>query len=387
MMTTKGMEEQYNKPKEVHVLGKNLDERYIWNHQNVSVTNRAEPRYQYCISENEGERVENFIVKEKEEGHGFENDCESARQRRKERAWRLVYLQSEDFSITSDVSARILASLAKKDEWYKELAASPKRGTVERVVNIFRDCVGRLRSREILNRRKYACPPDLDVSSAQVAIWEKPLPFYKSYNLYELIDWRFGTQRRGRFLFRAGSGKGEPLIPIDGESAPIHKVNDDLKLELDESHAVDYLHFFCDNVYGEEGAFIIVEDVAEDLQWNALGYQQRACLTKCVKRSCESEEPLFPIMHIKPSEDEEQSAYTLSALVNYGDALFGAVFEVGPGGEVEMIDDVPLVKSLGIIVRPWADSTHFSLDSRLGHCQVFRDEYKNHICCYENKRD
>jgi len=386
-MTTKGMEEQYIKPKEVHVLGKNLDERYIWNHQNVSVTNRDGPRYQYSISEDEGKRVENFIVEKKGKALGFDNDCESARQRRKERAWRLVYLQSEDFSITSDVSARILDSLAKKEEWCKELAESPKRGTVERVVNVFKGCVGKMRSREISNRRKYACPPDLDVPSAQVAIWEKPLPFYKSYNLYELIDWRFGTQRRARFLFRAGSGKGEPPIPIDGKSDPIHEVNDKVKLDLksDESHVADYLHFFCDNVYGEEGAFIIVEDVAEDLQWNALGYQQRECLARHVKRGCESEEPLFPIMHIKPSEDEVQSAYTLSALVNYGDALFGAVFEVDPGGEVKMIDDVPLVESLGIIVRPWADSTHFSLDSRLGHCQVFRDEYKNRICCYEKK--
>ena len=158
------------------------------------------------------------------------------------------------------------------------------------------------------------------------------LPFYTSIALVRVNDsaWPPNT---GPFWFLAKQGR---MFLLDGSSAPIHDANEADPIKVTEQNNLEYLRFFCYFVHGDEGPFLIVED----LNHAAIDQQKLDPNTKKVIEGA-----------IRPAAFEGRSAegaYEASAMVLYGNALFSARFSMTENGMIEMIDDEPVAADLPV---------------------------------------
>lgn len=195
------------------------------------------------------------------------------------------------------------------------------------------------------------------LAEAQPEIRLAPLPFYEDAVLVvgrfanpgDAADERWiatgvGWRPRGR------ASRSATVAILTGESAVVHDLNGPLRLDLGTAEkAYAYLAFFCDSVWGDEGAFTLVRSgggldaarwadflrqlgTAHDEITRARG-ADAAVITHgaCVSRAGEG--------------------WIISALVAYGvarsgdtagRAMFRAAFALGADGQIEMIDDQPL---------------------------------------------
>lgn len=158
------------------------------------------------------------------------------------------------------------------------------------------------------------------------------LPFYKTIGLVRVNDtaWPFNT---GPFWFLAKQGR---MFLLDGSSAPIHDGNEADPMQLTEAGVLDYLRFFCYFVHGDEGPFLIVEDINHP----ALDKTKIDDATRKVIEDA-----------VRPAAFEGKTAegnFEASAMVLYGNALFSARFSMTEGGMIEMIDDEPVAADLPV---------------------------------------
>lgn len=173
---------------------------------------------------------------------------------------------------------------------------------------------------------KYTAAP----ATASVA-WCQ-LPFYTTIALVRVDDsaWPANT---GPFWFLAKQGR---MFLLDGSSAPIHDANEADPIKVNDANALDYLRFFCYFVHGDEGPFLIVEDI------NHPAIDQgklEANMRKVIEDA------------IRPAAFEgrtDAGALETSAMVLYGNALFSARFSMTENGMIEMIDDEPVAADLPV---------------------------------------
>lgn len=176
---------------------------------------------------------------------------------------------------------------------------------------------------------KYTASPD----SVKVE-WGQP-PFYDSIALVRVNDTSWGKET-GPFWFLAKQGQ---MFHLDGTSAPIHDANEAGPIKLNEQNVLDYLRFFCFFVHGDEGPFLILEDIKDP----AIDHDRLDDATQKVIEGA-----------INPASFEgkdDKGQYIASALVLYGDALFSARFALSDDGMIEMTDDDPIAGDLP--VRPF----------------------------------
>lgn len=158
------------------------------------------------------------------------------------------------------------------------------------------------------------------------------LPFYTSIGLVRVDDsaWAPNT---GPFWFLAKQGR---MFLLDGSSAPIHDANEADPIKVNEANTLDYLRFFCYFVHGDEGPFLIVEDMDHP----ALDTAKMDEGTKKVIADA-----------IRPAAFEgktAEGAFEASAMVLYGNAIFSARFSMTENGMIEMIDDEPVAADLPV---------------------------------------
>lgn len=167
-------------------------------------------------------------------------------------------------------------------------------------------------------------------SSASVG-WAQ-LPFYTTIGLVKVDDtvWPGNT---GPFWFLAKQGR---MFLLDGSSAPIHDANEADPIKVTEDNALEYLRFFCYFVHGDEGPFLIVEDI------NHPAIDQ-ASLDPAMRKVIE--EALRPAALEGKTPDGNIET---SAMVLYGNALFAARFSMTENGMIEMIDDEPIAADLPV---------------------------------------
>lgn len=172
-----------------------------------------------------------------------------------------------------------------------------------------------LRSYQTTEPTKVELPTaTLDPRTFYAARW-RSLSFYPKAQLWEFTSPGVGASKA---YLVGSSGRA---IHLDGTSPVIHDYNRRNGLELSTAaSAADYLRFFCANVWGEEGAFRIVEH-ASDLPEGA---------------SAEMKTFVSPLEVTRAGDNWEISATTL-----YSDTLFKAHYRVLPDGTIEMIDDEP----------------------------------------------
>lgn len=171
-----------------------------------------------------------------------------------------------------------------------------------------------------------------NASPATVTVEWCALPFYTSIALVRVNDasWPPNT---GPFWYLAKQGR---MFLLDGSSAPIHDANEADPIKVTEQNALDYLRFFCYFVHGDEGPFLIIEDIGHP----ALDKDKLADDTRKVIEDA-----------LRPAAFEgttAEGAFEASAMVLYGNALFSARFSMTENGMIEMIDDEPVAAELPV---------------------------------------
>lgn len=169
-------------------------------------------------------------------------------------------------------------------------------------------------------------------NAASAKVEWRMLPFYTNIALVRVDDtsWPKG---QGPFWFLAKQGR---MFHLGGSSAPIHEANEAGPVKVTEENALAYLEFFCYFVHGDEGPFLIIEN----LNHPALDTAKMDDSTKKVIEGA-----------LRPTAFEgrsDQGALLASAMVLYGNALFAARFSMQENGMIEMIDDEPIAADLPV---------------------------------------
>jgi hypothetical protein len=165
------------------------------------------------------------------------------------------------------------------------------------------------------------------------------LPFYRNF---VLVQATVGEARcEVRYALCRPQGDALDIVSLSGASRPIHDANDsttpeghtELRPELTNSE--EYLAFFCWAVDGDEGHFLIPSSPGDLTFTAALSPEQDECIYGARARFTISREDVDGVTH-------------WGARVFYGNALFDARFVINTGGEIEMLDDQPVVDRLPV---------------------------------------
>lgn len=161
----------------------------------------------------------------------------------------------------------------------------------------------------------------------------RSLPFYENVVLVRLTDPTWSP--RNLVLYYLVE-QGNP-IRLNGQSWPIHDINSKAPIKLTADNILDYLRFFCFFVRGEEGPFLIVEDMDNPYVPRNLDAQTRAVIEGTLRPAS------FEGM-------DSNGNYMCDAVVFYSNALFIANFQIQPGGFIEMLDDETIAGDLPVRV-------------------------------------
>ncbi|MGB1076797.1 MAG: hypothetical protein ACPG05_00680 [Bdellovibrionales bacterium] len=180
----------------------------------------------------------------------------------------------------------------------------------------------------------------LDPSAATTKVEWRPLPFYDNVAMIRMRDENW-MPKELTIYFLTDQGT---LYRLNGTSPPIHDINAKAPIKVTDENVLDYLHFFCFFVRGEEGPFLIAED-----------------LDNPNMPECDDKMKAVIGGSLRPASYEgknEQNHWLCDAVVFYSNALFIANFAVHPSGMIEMLNDEPLASDLTVRVnRPVAIDT------------------------------
>jgi len=174
-------------------------------------------------------------------------------------------------------------------------------------------------------------------SDATTKAQQRTLPFYEHTKLVRVTDPSWGDANLALYYLLDGN----ELYRLDGQSNPIHEFNANTPPSLTDENVLDYLRFFAFFVRGEEGVFLIVENLENPELPQDMDDWTRKPLEK----------------YLRPAEIEgktEQGAFLCKAPVLYSNALFISSFEVHPSGAVDILEhetaaaDLPFTASVPI---------------------------------------
>ncbi len=170
-------------------------------------------------------------------------------------------------------------------------------------------------------------------SAATTEVSWRPLPFYETVVLIRLKDRSWGKPKLAVY-YLADQGT---LYRLNGTSPPIHEVNAKSAIRITEENVLDYLRFFCFYVRGEEGPFLIAENMDDPYIPKEMDQKTRTVIEGTVR----------PATYVGRNE---QGHFLCDAVVYYANALFIANFAVQPSGMIEMLSDDPIAADLPVRV-------------------------------------
>lgn len=173
----------------------------------------------------------------------------------------------------------------------------------------------------------------------KVSITGRDLAFYKDTRLYRINSPEFDEDSLGLFFLSDGS----KLLHLNGSSPPIHEKNA-AEITLNEDTALPYLAFFCFFVRGEEGPFLVVDSMENDLLPESF---REPDPERQNNEAAEAHRLYRPPALFGTDED---GGFRTSAMIFYSNAIFVADFVVQTTGMVEMLEDEPVMTDLS--VRP-----------------------------------
>lgn len=167
------------------------------------------------------------------------------------------------------------------------------------------------------------------VSAEATKVDWRPLPFYERVVLVRVKDPSWSPKNLYIYYLTVDGN----LYRLNGTSPPIHEVNALAPVKVTEDNVLDYLRFFCFFVRGEDGPFLIAEDIDDPHMPKDMDDQTRSVVEGT----------------IRPASYEgqnEQGYFLCDGVVFYSNALFIANFAVQPSGMIEMLDDEPIAADL-----------------------------------------
>jgi hypothetical protein len=171
------------------------------------------------------------------------------------------------------------------------------------------------------------------VSANTTKVDYRMLPFYDSVAMIRVKDPAWSPA--DLFIYYL-TDQGN-LYWLNGTSPPIHEVNAKAPVKITDDNVLEYLRFFCFFVRGEEGPFLIAEDMNDPYIPKNIDDRTRSVIEGT----------------IRPASYEgknEKGFFLCDAVVYYSNALFIANFAVQPGGMIEMLDDEPIAADLSVKV-------------------------------------
>lgn len=171
------------------------------------------------------------------------------------------------------------------------------------------------------------------VSAQTSSVSWRSLPFYDNVVLVQVKD---ATWSPANLVVYYLTEQGN-LFRLNGTSPPIHEINAKAPVKITEDNVLEYLRFFCFFVRGEEGPFLIAEDMNNADMPKSMDPQTRSVIEGTVR----------PATY---EGKNEQGFFLCDAVVFYSNALFIANFAVQPTGMIEMLDDEPIAADLPIRV-------------------------------------
>ena len=163
--------------------------------------------------------------------------------------------------------------------------------------------------------------------------------FYENYSYYEAKRKNdAGTTGYAYFLY---SKKDDDVVVLDGKSEAIHSLNSRAPIVINADTALDYLYFFTYSINGDEGRFIIIDDV-DDVSWDTPPSDE-------VRE--ELNDQLFPPGPIDPPSDKKENSksFWFTVCVLYSDAFFTTMFEVTTTGAIIMQSDESIATDLPVV--------------------------------------
>jgi ATP-dependent Zn protease len=141
---------------------------------------------------------------------------------------------------------------------------------------------------------------------------------------------------------------GDETRWLNGNAEPIHATNSEESLELTEATVRDYLRFFLFFLRAEQGAFVVLEAgvqvLADELDPSAAAQAQPIL--------AEVESVIHNLKPLAPREHGD-GRWAMDCFVAYDDAIYRSAFAVRPDGDVEMLDDEPVVSLDGLSVMEY----------------------------------
>jgi ankyrin repeat protein len=187
---------------------------------------------------------------------------------------------------------------------------------------------------------------DLDFTMKETTFRKRQYSFYPGCTLVEVSNphWTFGVYVRAYLMVIGAIRRADSeVVRLDGTSLPIHQLNARMGVTLSPDTAVEYLKFFCYFVWGAEGPFYVIPEdtapsyIAEDTRVDPGESGTYGTLRDLYRP---------PALHGQDAD----GTFRASALVYYADAIFFAEFLINRIGEVEMVEDEPLISGLGVKV-------------------------------------
>ncbi len=167
------------------------------------------------------------------------------------------------------------------------------------------------------------------VANDTTAVVWRSLPFYDRVVLVRVKDPSW-TPKNLYIYYLTVDGN---LYRLNGTSPPIHEVNALAPIKVTEENVLEYLRFFCFFVRGEEGPFLITEDIDDPDLPKDMDDKTRSVVAGTAREAT--------------YEGKNEQAYFLcDGVVFYSNALFIAKFAVQPTGMIEMLDDEPIAVDL-----------------------------------------
>lgn len=207
-----------------------------------------------------------------------------------------------------------------------------------------------------------------DFNDQMAPVRATPLEFYRNAHgdpwvLVELED-RASDGGRPPWPIRAYLWDQQTFTQeLSGLSHPIHQVNaqrlgDERTrvLQLSDETVLSYLEFFCAFVWGEEGAFRLVDKRSfVDKEWRnkakrlTAGERGRAAVSPT--EAFPTAEGETPDRLGYPVERLGRRGWKIEALIHYADQIVRATFQVRPNGFVEMLSDEALLRRVPQLFR------------------------------------
>lgn len=209
--------------------------------------------------------------------------------------------------------------------------------------------------------------PPFDINHALLK--RQPLSFYPNAYLYELRedDKDFRTIR---FVWSPGH-----TALLDGTSEHIHTYNNEAGVHLTAETVKDYLRFFCDYLYADEGPFSII-DSAEHPRFRD-PVTGDLLLPQHQLEEVRNRIEAVALEEKTELQNDGQTAYFLTGTVWYSNSFFKCRFIVKTNGAVEMLEDeqgckidsvgnfVPQPNPFDVVKHNWLSETHAVLPASI----------------------